>query len=81
VKKMVENGYLAYARSTVDRRTVRVKLTPKAKKTRALLEAMYEAHIREMAERSVDPEDLERTASRLRSLEDMWQGLARRSER
>ena len=77
VKKLVENGYLAYTRSTVDRRVVRVKLTAKAKKTRALIDAMYEAHVREMTGRSVDPQDLDRTASQLRDLEDMWQGLAR----
>jgi len=30
-----------------------------------------------MTGRSVDPQDLDRTASQLRDLEDMWQGLAR----
>ena len=44
VKKLVEMGYLHHARSRVDRRAVRISLTPKGKDVHELVTALYEKH-------------------------------------
>ena len=45
VKKLVEMGYLHHARSRVDRRAVRISLTPKGKEVHELVSALYEKHV------------------------------------
>ena len=44
VKKLVEMGYLHHARSRVDRRSVRISLTPKGKEVHDIVAALYEKH-------------------------------------
>jgi DNA-binding MarR family transcriptional regulator len=41
----VEMGYLHHARSRVDRRAVRISLTPKGKEVHQLVSALYEKHV------------------------------------
>ena len=45
VKKLVEMGYLHHARSRIDRRSVRISLTPQGKEVRDLIAALYEKHV------------------------------------
>ncbi|MEF3366029.1 winged helix DNA-binding protein [Methylocystis sp. 9N] len=44
VKKLVEIGYLHYARSRLDRRSVRISLTPKGKEIHDIVAQIYEKH-------------------------------------
>ena len=46
VKKLVEMGYLHHARSRVDRRSVRIKLTEKGREVRDIVDALYHKHVR-----------------------------------
>lgn len=54
VKKLVEADYLMQRRSPKDRRTVRVRLTPKGLALCAALDAMHERHLAAMAEGPID---------------------------
>ena len=45
VKKLVEEGFLHHARSRLDRRSVRISLTPKGKEIHAIVAALYEKHV------------------------------------
>jgi DNA-binding MarR family transcriptional regulator len=44
VKKLVEMGYLHHARSRIDRRSVRISLTPKGREVHDIVAALYEKH-------------------------------------
>ncbi len=44
VKKLVEMGYLHHARSRIDRRSVRISLTPKGKQVHDIVAQLYEKH-------------------------------------
>ena len=46
VKKLVEQGYLHHARSRVDRRSVRIRLTEKGKDVHEIVSAVYAKHAR-----------------------------------
>jgi DNA-binding MarR family transcriptional regulator len=45
VKKLVETGYLHHARSRVDRRAVRISLTPKGKEIHEIVSGLYDKHV------------------------------------
>jgi DNA-binding MarR family transcriptional regulator len=44
VKKLVETGFLHHARSRIDRRSVRISLTPKGREVHEIVAALYEKH-------------------------------------
>lgn len=44
VKKLVEMGYLHHARSRIDRRSVRISLTPKGKEVHDIVASLYDKH-------------------------------------
>jgi DNA-binding MarR family transcriptional regulator len=46
LKKLVEMGFLDHQRSRVDRRSVRIKLTPKGRDVRDIVTTLYEKHVR-----------------------------------
>ena len=46
VKKLVEMGYLHHARSRVDKRAVRISLTPKGRVIHSAVYDLYEKHVR-----------------------------------
>jgi DNA-binding MarR family transcriptional regulator len=46
VKKLVETGFLHHARSRIDRRSVRISLTPKGREVHDVVTALYEKHAR-----------------------------------
>jgi DNA-binding MarR family transcriptional regulator len=45
LKKLVEIGFLDHERSRVDRRSVRIKLTPKGTDVREIVDALYQKHV------------------------------------
>jgi DNA-binding MarR family transcriptional regulator len=45
LKKLVELGFINHQRSRVDRRSVRVSLTPKGKEVAEVVDGLYERHV------------------------------------
>jgi DNA-binding MarR family transcriptional regulator len=46
LKKLVEIGLLNHERSSIDRRSVRIKLTNKGREVRDIVDALYQKHVR-----------------------------------
>jgi DNA-binding MarR family transcriptional regulator len=46
LKKLVELGFLDHQRSRVDRRSVRIRLTPQGQEVRRIVEALYQKHVK-----------------------------------
>src|SRR6266480_1258652 len=72
VKKLSESGYLVYERSVHDRRSIRIRLTPKGRSLRDRLSGMLDRHIEMLGETQIKDIDLERTATTLQQLERFW---------
>lgn len=72
VKKMVENGYLEQARSVHDKRSIRVKLSPKGADLKGLISAMFDRHENEIAAAEVTDERLLALNETLKHLERFW---------
>ena len=73
VKKLVEMGYLHHARSRVDRRAVRISLTPKGKQIHEAVSAIYEKHVTTVEQiGGIPAEDFERVNNALGRLERFW---------
>ncbi len=73
LKKLVELGYMHHQRCDVDRRSVRVKLTPKGRDIRQTLEKLFNAH----SEKMLKVDGLEETSviaetETLKRLERFW---------
>ncbi|MCI0598450.1 MAG: winged helix DNA-binding protein [Beijerinckiaceae bacterium] len=45
VKKLVETGFLHHARSRIDRRAVRISVTPKGREIHDAVSALYDKHV------------------------------------
>lgn len=75
VKKMVENQYLAQERSPHDRRSVRVKLSPKGLELHKSLHESLERQSSALANAKIDPDELAKTCGVLRRLEHFWTGM------
>ena len=71
LKKLVENGYVEQARSSHDRRSTHVRLTPKGHALRDRLAAMHRRHA-ESLQCVITAPDLEHTAATLSRLERFW---------
>ena len=72
VKKLSESGYLVYERSPHDRRSVRVRLTPKGRTLRDRLSEMLNRHIDMLAESQINDEDFQSAVATLQQLERFW---------
>ena len=72
VKKMVENGYLVQERSQHDRRSVRVRLSPKGLTLRDRMSAMFESHVNALDDGAVSQSDLDELNRRLLRMEQFW---------
>ena len=72
VKKLSDSGYLVYERSVHDRRSIRIRLTPKGRSLRDRLSGMLDRHIEMLGETQIKDIDLERTATTLQRLERFW---------
>lgn len=53
LKKLVETGYMHHQRCDIDRRSVRVKLTPKGRDLRDMVTELFERHAQGMETRGV----------------------------
>jgi DNA-binding MarR family transcriptional regulator len=73
VKKLVEMGYLHHARSRVDRRAVRISLTPKGREVHEIVKGVYTKHINTVEKiGGVSGDDFERLNNALSRLERFW---------
>jgi DNA-binding MarR family transcriptional regulator len=73
LKKLVELGYMHHKRSEVDRRSVRVRLTEKGRRVRAILSDLFGRHAEIAEARALfDAAALEDVNATLRRLERFW---------
>lgn len=72
VKKLSEAGYLVYERSAHDRRSIRVRLTPKGHILRDQLSEMLNRHIKMLGQTQITDEALGGAAAALRQLARFW---------
>ena len=71
VKKMVENGYLEQQRSQHDRRSVRVRVSPKGLEVCDLMAALHERHVSQLVDSPIS-RDLKAVNETFRALERFW---------
>lgn len=73
LKKLVEMGYMHHQRCAVDRRSVRVSLTPKGQAIRDRVAALFERHAKLLDEEGVIAfATLDETVRSLKRLERFW---------
>ena len=72
IKKLVESGYLEHERSPRDRRSVRIRLSPKAIELRAKVRELQEVHAGALTDGPGAAEELDRACGALRKLERRW---------
>jgi len=73
VKKLVEVGYLHHARSRVDRRSVRISLTPKGKEVHDIVAALYGKHVQTVEQiGGISVDEFSRLNNSLNRLERFW---------
>ncbi|TDW39856.1 DNA-binding MarR family transcriptional regulator [Roseinatronobacter bogoriensis subsp. barguzinensis] len=73
LKKLVELGYMHHQRCAVDKRSVRVRLTPQGQEVRDKLADMFSQHARKMQQDEiVDYSTLDTVARSLKKLERYW---------
>jgi DNA-binding MarR family transcriptional regulator len=73
VKKLVEMGYLHHARSRLDRRSVRISLTPKGKEVHDIVTALYDKHVLTIEQiGGISSEEFSRLNQSLNRLERFW---------
>ncbi len=76
VKKMVENGYLAQERSVHDKRSIRVKLSPKGKSLRDAISDMFQRHEKLIAGTELNDAKLNALNDALKMMERFWASQA-----
>lgn len=73
LKKLVEAGYVHHERSATDRRSVRVRLTPKGQSVRNRVDALYNRQIQSVEHLvGLDAGELDRINKALTRLERYW---------
>ncbi len=73
LKKLVEMGYMHHQRSEVDRRSVRVKLTEKGRRVRAMLSDLFVRHAEGLEKRGlIGAEGMEDINQALKRMERYW---------
>ena len=73
LKKLVESGYVNHERSSADKRSVRVSLTPKGLAVRARVDSMYNRQLQAIEEVvGFSVEEFERMNKALTRLERYW---------
>jgi DNA-binding MarR family transcriptional regulator len=73
VKKLVEMGYLSHQRSRIDRRAVRIALTPKGIEVHKIVAELYEKHIRTIEQiGGIGIDDFSKINTSLIRLERFW---------
>lgn len=73
LKKLVELGYMHHQRSEVDRRSVRVKLTEKGRKVRAVLSELFLRHAEGLEKRGlIAATGIDQVNESLKRMERYW---------
>ncbi len=72
LKKMVESGYLNQERSLHDRRSVRIKVSPKGASLRAKLDEFFERDGQQLVSSGLDAGELTLLGEMLNKLERFW---------
>lgn len=73
LKKLVEMGYMHHQRCEIDRRSVRVRLTPKGRDIRDVVTGLFVRHADGLQDRGVlGPDGINEIASSLRRVERYW---------
>lgn len=73
LKKLVENGYMHHQRCEIDRRSVRVRLTPKGRKICNAVSALFARHADDLEGKNVVALDsLDQVNTALRRIERFW---------
>lgn len=73
LKKLVEAGYMHHQRCGIDRRSVRVRLTPRGHEIRALLGDLFQRHAQTLSVRGVlSYDEIDRLNTGLRRVERFW---------
>ena len=73
LKKLVEMGYIHHQRSRMDRRSVRVSLTPKGQEIADIVSGLYERHIRSIQQvGGIAIDDFQIINKSLQRLERFW---------
>jgi DNA-binding MarR family transcriptional regulator len=73
LKKLVELGYMHHQRSDIDRRSVRVRLTEKGRRVRAMLIELFSRHAEGLSKRNlVDAAGMEHMNQSLKRIERYW---------
>lgn len=76
VKKMVENEYLIQERSIHDKRSIRVRLSPKGKELKDAITAMFHRHEERIKGTEITDEKLNGLNNTLKMLERFWASQA-----
>ena len=73
LKKLVDLGYMHHERCQIDRRSVRVRLTPRGRDLRSILSALFARHV-EVLERPdrYGPERMREVIASLQRMERFW---------
>jgi DNA-binding MarR family transcriptional regulator len=73
LKKLVESGYVSHERSSTDKRSVRVSLTPRGQQIRERVDALYNRQLQAVEEVvGLSVEEFERLNKSLTRLERFW---------
>lgn len=72
LKKLIEQGYIAQARSPHDRRSVRIKLTQKGLELHRRLDGVFQRHADDLGRGSVKLEEMQAMDQTLRRIERFW---------
>ena len=73
LKKLVEMGYMHHQRCELDRRSVRVKLTPKGRTVREVVARLFARHAEGLITQDIlDAESIKDISSTLKQVERYW---------
>ena len=73
LKKLVETGYMHHQRCEIDRRSVRVRLTPRGREIRDIVAGLFARHAEGLVNRSVITSDgIADITSALKRMERYW---------
>jgi DNA-binding MarR family transcriptional regulator len=73
LKKLVELGFLDHQRSRVDRRSVRIRLTPQGQEVRHIVDSLYQKHVKTVEQvGGISSEEFATLNKSLHRLERFW---------
>jgi DNA-binding MarR family transcriptional regulator len=73
LKKLVESGLMHHERCDIDRRAVRVRLTPKGKEVRNIIQDLFARQAQDLQDKAIiDTIRLSTISSTLRNMERQW---------